>query len=320
VPFFFRYALNAYQALSTLKPDGVTVGAEHPGTTELIGLGMVSFGQCQFEGQVRRFALLDNLHIHPAFRRQGLAEYLTQWRIAQAQERIGREGVILAAIQQDNVGSLANAYKWCRQRVGQLTLGMFQPRTRPVTLPSAITIRAAHPSELDLIAQQLNTFYQGYNLYIPQTSETLGAWLAQPLGTTPFHHYVVAVSATGQLLAGLSLTEEYRVRTRQVPHLPTGIWLINKLLRLVPPDGELREVRIDKIWFASGGLEAARYLWETVRWRWGDRVTTLVVPFDPRGPVAAVYRIPLWMPRGSFTLAVSGPATMDDKKLIYPIL
>ena len=286
----------------------------------MIGLGTVSFGHCQFEGQVRRFALLENLHVHPDFRRQGVAKQLTRWRIARARERIGKEGVMLATIQQDNLGSLANARQWCRQRVGQLTLGISRPRTRPVKPQGAMTIRAARPSELHGIAQQLNTFYQDYNLYLPQTGETLEAWLAQSLCHTPFHHYLVAVSAAGQLQAGLALTEEYRARTRQVSHLPMDIRLLNTCLHVIPPDGELREVRIDKLWFASGCLEAARYLWETVRWQWRDRITALVVPFDPRGSLAAVCRIPLWMPRGAFTMAVSGPVTMDDQKVIYPIL
>lgn len=320
VSFSFRYQRDAYQVLSALKPHSLGVVATRPDHAELLGLGTVSFGQCQFEGQVGPFALLDNLHVHPAFRQQGMAATLSQWRIAAARDQIGAEGLLVAAIQQDNVGSLTNARRWCRQLVGRLTLGAFPLRTRPVNPPRALSLRPAELAELDLIAHSLNTFYHAYHLYPPETGETLQAWLGQTAGDIAFRGYWVAIDAAGQIQAGLGVTEAYRLRTRQVQAMPTGIRLINRLIRLIPPDGELREAWIDKFWFADGGLEAARSLWETVRWQWRDRANVVVIPFDPRSPLAAVCYLPFWRPRGVFTMAVSGPRPMDERRLIHPLL
>ena len=36
VPFYFRYAVDAYQALVALKPASIAVVAEHPSTQALI--------------------------------------------------------------------------------------------------------------------------------------------------------------------------------------------------------------------------------------------------------------------------------------------
>jgi hypothetical protein len=105
----------------------------------------------------------------------------------------------------------------------------------------------------------------------------------------------------------------------QVKQMPAAMRLINKLVNFVPPDGSLKQLGTSKIWFASGQLKAAQYLWEMVRWEWRAKASTITFFYDARSPIVDVFNRPFWMPTSSFTLAVDGPVLMQEEKLIYPL-
>ncbi len=77
----------------------------------LVGAGFVDFGHCNFEGELRDYASLSGVVVHPHFRRRGIASRLAQWRVEYAREHIGDGGVILTSIQEENTGSFAVAKK-----------------------------------------------------------------------------------------------------------------------------------------------------------------------------------------------------------------
>jgi len=63
-----RFEIGAYQALMSLHKDTVGVVTETPGYDGFVGIGLICFGQCQWEGEVRSSALLNMLMAHPDYR------------------------------------------------------------------------------------------------------------------------------------------------------------------------------------------------------------------------------------------------------------
>ena len=116
--FFSEFQQDVYETIVALRPGTVGVVAEAP-DKRLVGMGLVSFGKCQFEGELRPSAYFNSLSVHPEYRRQGIAARIGAWRINEAREHFqaaGSEGVIYAAIQGGNVGSMKTAASWSNQR------------------------------------------------------------------------------------------------------------------------------------------------------------------------------------------------------------
>lgn len=312
-----RYHLDAYTAFTATRPDSVGVVAEVPGFDGLAGAGFIHFGQCAFEGELRNYAALSGVVVHPDFRRQRIASQIAEWRVECAKERIGDEGVILATIQKGNEGSFAVAKKWSRQFAGETRAGAVRVRSKPPEPVNGIAVRSASSNEFDAMAEGLNAFYGDYNFFTPQTAELLATWLARTPFDTPINHCHIAVDASGEVVAGAGITEEYRTVEMQVHHIPATMRWLNKLVKIVPPDGALKQLSLNKIWFKPGQLKAAQLLWETIRWEWREKANTLTVFFDPRSPVAAVFKFPVWLPKGKFVMAIRGPVAMDEDALLY---
>src|SRR6187549_2338320 len=105
VAFYSEFHHDAYETLMALHPGSVGVVAEAP-DRRLVGMGLVAFGECQFEGEIRPSAYLNSLGVHPDYRRRGIASRIAAWRVNEANDRFkadGREGVIFAAIQGGNL-------------------------------------------------------------------------------------------------------------------------------------------------------------------------------------------------------------------------
>lgn len=314
-----HYHVDAYTASMAVYRDAIGVVAEANSDAKLVGAGFISFGRCQFEGRLCDYAALKGLVVRPDYRRQGIALQIAAWRAARARERVGEEGVLVAAIQEKNEGSFAVARSWSQQFVGELRNGVAQMRTAPPDSKLGLTVRPATAGDMETITERLDAFYQDYNFYEPHAAEALAEWLQETPLDTPFRHYYVVSDRAGNLLAGLGLVEQHRLVEMRVDQMPATISLLNKLVKLVPADGKLRQLSASKIWFAPDQTEAARFLWETVRWEWRDRANTLTFVYDPRSPLKDVFSIPFWMPRPSLSLAVTGPVPIQEERLIHPI-
>lgn len=313
-----HFEIEPYRALTLLQGDTAGVVAETPGFDGFVGSGLIRFDQCQWEGKMVPSALLNALVVHPDFRRRGLASQLARWREEFARHRIGEGGVIWAIIQQDNTGSERTACKWASQFLGQrVTIVPLRVRSAPPRHATHLEVRPALPSDLGEVAEQLNRYYQDYNLYSPETMNSLGAWLAETPFDSPFRHYRVVTDATGSLLGGIGLTENFRLRTTLITHLPPVLRIPNRIFHVVPADGRLREVALSRIWYAPGRLDAIRHLLETLRWEWRARATSMVLYTDVRSQLMHLLGLPERIGRTTVGIAVRTPIPCAQDRLIY---
>ncbi len=312
-----KYPLDAYQVLSLRHARTVGIVAETTQFQGLVGTGLVSFDKCFFEGEQVDCASLHTLMVHPDYRRQGIGTELAQWRHQYALQQLGNGSLIAASIQQGNIESLATAQKWCQQIEGEIQGSVTRMRGNPPSSMNNVTVRLAKSNELDEIVHRQNRFYQDYNFYSNDTPGKLSEWLGQTPFDDPFRHYYVAVDSQGNILSGLVLKEQYKLVTMQVTRMPVWASFLNKFLAVVPSDGILKQLAAERFWYATNQLEAASYLWETLRWEWRDQAGGLVCFFDPRSPLSEILRLPAWMPKSKFTFAVHGPKKMSKERLVY---
>jgi len=301
-----RFLVDPYTAWTALKPDLLGVVAEAADTDELVGTATVSFETIQFEGRALRVAHLENLKVHHAYRGQGLGTRLAQWRIERAQERYGADVTVMSGTTKDNTPSLATMKKWCNQFFGPLRVLPHTPRFEPPPPLAGISIRPATPDDYPAIVQQSNQFYADYNLYPPLTVDSLAARLGAALKV---YDYQVAVDAQNRLVAGTMISERARLLVDEFVNAPP------EMRPTLPPDGILRALEVGMTWFED--VDAARQLWQTIRWAYRERVNNPIANYDPRGPLAAVFETePGPVPPVEIVLAIRAPLTLNTDRLL----
>jgi len=312
-----EFPADPYATLLALRPGTMGVVAEDARQEGLVGMALMSFGDCWYEGEVRPSAYLYSLSVHPAVRRLGLGTRLVTWRVQAARERNGEDGVLFAGIQPGNIGSVRTAEHWSSQRFDRIRAVVAKPRSKPPRPRAGWHLRSVTDSEAPEVADRQNAFYAGCNLYATRDGTSLAEWRAfAPFGET-FRDYHVVVDERHGILAGVAATDEGRLLGSRVVGMAGPLRLANIVLRLVPKDGLVRRLTLEGLWFAPGREEAAAWLWESMRWHARDRASIVMTFFDVRSPLDDVIRMPRWMPAAPGTLVVSGPVPMREDRLIY---
>jgi GNAT superfamily N-acetyltransferase len=298
--------------------------AEVEGHDGPVGLGLVNLGESLYEGEVRPFAYLNSLSVHPDFRRRGIASRLALWRVDAAREhfrQVGKEGVIVAGIQSGNIGSIQTATKWSTQRLeGHSQLGIVKMRRKPPRRVGGLKLRRAQDGDWEELAARENEFYRDHNFYPPQTAQSLRAWRVQSAFGHPLHDYFVVVDGQGNIIAGLGMTDEGRLRTDRIVRMTAPLRLANLALKMVPRDGVVKRLRAEHLWFDEGRPEAGKYAWEAARWVWRDRASLLSIFFDPQSPVRQAISLPRFMPNNLGSLVLAGPVpAREDRPVFSPL-
>ena len=154
----------------------------------------------------------------------------------------------------------------------------------------------------------------------PWSASDLRGWIAASPFDEPVNHVLTAVDARGRLLAGMGLREQGRVQSYRIEHVPPHIRAADLLLHVLPPDRVLRNLVVDKVWFAPGHLDALRGLWQDTRWTWRDRGSNLLVTADLRSPALDAYGLRPWSPTTRLTVAARSPVPLEQGRLFEPVL
>jgi GNAT superfamily N-acetyltransferase len=311
-----RFQIDAYRAWTALKPNLAGVVAEALDTNEIVEAATVSFEDIQFEGDVLPSAFLENLKVHHAYRGQGLGSKLARWRIDRARQHFGEKGVILTGTTSDNTASQTVLKKWCKQFFGPLKVTPCSPLLNLPKPPTGITVRATEGRDLAEIAEKSNRFYANYNLYAPLSAEKLEATLKiEPQG----NHYRVVVNSSGAITAGAMMSERAILMVDEFRNVPPPLRVINRFAHIILADNRQRLMEVGHFWFDD--LASARYLWDSIRWEFRERASSVSIGYDPRGPFKDVVSIKPWhMPKIDIVIAINGPTIMGSHRLVANVL
>ena len=315
------FQVDPYVALTY---DGRQAGVvvEGDGSAGLAGLGLVEFGELVLRGRRNGFALLHSLVVHPDARRRGVARAIIDWRLRRARSVLGEDAIIAATIQKSNAGSFAAAARWATQFSEPISSVAMRLRSAtPAASGEAWEVRLARPEDLDAYAAGHAAFHQaGFDLWPPADTGTLRHWLGlTPVPGAPVNELWVITEPGGNILAGIGTTEVRRQSILQVERLPTTMRVFNKIFQVIPRGGTMEMVRLSRMWFGLGAEDAARHLFEVVRWRARERGNVLIATYDERGPLSGIVRPPRWMPRTSFSIALRAPEELRPDHPIEPV-
>ncbi len=317
VAFSTVYLDDPYAALAALHPGVVGVAAVEPAKPGIIGMGAMTLGRCQLEAEIHPYSYLFNISVRPEHRRRGIASQIYSWLIGTARERLGDDAVIIAGIQEGNEASIRAARVWSSDLLNLSQSAMTRMRDSEPRAPVHLQVREAAESEWEIIAQAQNGFYRDYNLYPPRSaSELRDLHSATPFGS-PIRRYFVAVDVKGEIAAGMSATDEGSIEPIQIVHMPLPMRIGNAILDILPSNGTVRRIPVRDLWFAPGRMEAATYLWESVRWLWRDRADAMMAFIDPRSPLAAAIPRMRFLPRNGGYIALAAPVRPSKERLLY---
>ncbi|HXQ32818.1 MAG TPA: GNAT family N-acetyltransferase [Anaerolineales bacterium] len=315
-----RFQVDPYLAIisgTEFRTRGVVV--ECAGYDGLIGMGTVRFSKVQYNNQVLPLAFLDGLKVKEEFRGNGLGYQIASWRIQKAREEFGDHCVIGTGMLYDNHASHAVASKWCREFAESAFDVRFVPMlTRKPKSLAGMHVREIDSSEYEEFTHKQNNFYRQYNLYPPSSPNSIVDALGVSVDGRKPYRYFAAFDTHGNLLAGAQTWARGLLKSDTVNNPPKLLRVLNKVMRLLPPDFTLRDVSVSGLWYESGQMKIAQFLWEMLRWEIRDQGTILTAAFDSRDPAMNVVRMKPWnQPRPKITLAIHGPTPIQRNQLLF---
>jgi len=318
VTFLTRYKYDYYPIQQSLRPNFVGLVAESSPSGGLVGVGMMSFGECQFNGGVRPYGYLGGLGVHREFRRRGIATEIVSGLLAIAEERYGPDRVIFAGIQAGNEASLRANMKWANQQIrGRNRFLIGKMRDRPPRKVGGISVRLARDDAYEAIASLQNGFYRNVNFYPPKRSQQLREWVAKRPFGREINRYYVAVDKHEQIVAGVGVTLEGHLMTTYVVRMPWFMKAANAVLRLLPSGNETRRMNGHWLWYKEGYEEACNYLWESVKWLERKEADLAWCSFDGDGPLGKAISLPRFPPTRGGTIVVNSSPDLEDDRPLY---
>ena len=290
--FTYEYQADVLEVSKASASD--LHGAAAVSNSEIIGMVLGDRKQIQLNGNVREAAYVSNLGVHPDFQRQGIAQGLSDFGLAYAENILGSDPILYAAITEGNISkALTKKYEFQSTKVIQG--GVVPMRRSAPKAKTGLSVRRASDDDLDEFANGLNTFYRDHNLWSPVTANGLQSLMEKEVaGIRPNALYVV--TRDENMLGGLSVSNLSSLVRMRLSNTPLPLRMLGALLGILPKDGVLDSLTIRRVWFREGELKAGRTLWQQIRYDLRQQGSSLGIAFDPRDKLTEVFQIPFWLP------------------------
>jgi len=311
------YRHDVYRSLLAQHPSLFGVVAEAPGVHGLAGFATAFVDGVTVAGRPYPTGHLENLKVRADLRRQGLGARLAAWRIAEAEKRFGGEGVVTAAIESSNAASIATARRWASQLVGPVSLRIARPSATPPK-ERGLVVRPLRDGDAAEVLAGVTAFYTDHDLVPVVSASRLAASLAETSLGEPIRQYRVVVAPDGSIVAGAGVGERFKLMTDHIDHIPLPLAVLGRIAGMIPPDRTIRSVELFLAWHAPGRIDAARQLWDAIRYEWRDRVTSVVGLADPRSTLIEAFHVGrLPGPKVELVVPVRSPVPIAPERLVY---
>jgi len=293
----------------------------HAAVAELDGelVGMV-FGEVrwvQYAGQVKPGVYISHLRVLPKHRRQGIARGLSDWALEYITDLLRSDAILYGAIMAGNV-SLKLADQYGFRSTEPIQGGIVPMQKHPPVSTPGLEVRPIKTDELPEFVKGMNTFYSEHNLWSPVSVDTLDEFMSREVaGVKPNQLYVAVRS--GEVVAGLSLSDQTKLVRMRLARAPWYVRLLGSWLGVLTASGVLDALTVRRVWFKEGELEAARYLWNSLRYDMREKGNCMGIAYDPRDRLSDVFQIPFWLPMFKARYLVRSTTPMEPERITYCI-
>ncbi len=284
---------------------------------EVVGMVFGEVRWVQYAGQVKPGVYISHLRVHPDHRRHGIARGLSDWAMEYITDLLRSDAILYGAIMAENISlKLADRYRF--QSTKPIQGGIVPMRKRsPASIPD-LDLRPAKRDELPDVVDGMNTFYGEHNLWSPVSVDTLDEFWGREVAGVNLNQLYVAVRS-GEVVAGLSLSDQTKLVRMRLARAPWYVRLVGGWLGVLPESGILEALTVRRVWFKEGELEAARYLWDSLRYDLRDQGNCMGIAYDPRDRLADVFQIPFWLPMFKARYLVRAFDPLEADRLTYCI-
>jgi hypothetical protein len=232
-----------------------------------------------------------------------------------ATKELGANPVLYAAVVENNISmGLVKSYPF--QSTHQIQGGIVPIRRRAARDKPNLAVRKATEDDLEDIANGMNDFYREHNLWRPVTPTSLRDFVEMEVaGISPNHLYIV--TKMGRIAGGLSISDQSELVRMRLEKPPFFLQLLGSILGVLPKSGILDSLTVRRVWFRDGELDAARYLWQYLRYHLRNQGNSLGIAYDPRDETADVFQLPFWLPMFNATYVIRTDQDLDPDRLIY---
>jgi hypothetical protein len=284
---------------------------------EIVGMAFGEVRWVQYAGQEVPGVYISHLRVHPDHRGHGIASELSDWALEYITDLLRPDAVLYGAVMAGNVSmKLADRYGF--KPTKPIQGGILPIRNSPPNPIPDLEVRVAERKELPVIAEGMNAFYREHNLWIPVSVDTLEDFLKQEVDEVKPNQLYVAVRGD-EVVAGLSLSDRTKLVRMRLARAPWYVRTLGNWLGLLPASGVLDALTVRRVWFREGELEAARYLWDTLRYDLREQGNCLGIAYDPRDKLADVFRVPFWLPMFKARYLVRASDPLEAERPIYCI-
>lgn len=284
---------------------------------EVVGMVFGEVRWVQYAGQEVPGVYISHLRVHPDHRQQGIARELADWALEYITDLLRSDAVLYGAIMAENV-SLKLADRYGFKATKPIQGGVVPMRKSPPKPIPGLEVRLAERNELSAIVEGMNAFYREHNLWIPVSVDTLEDFLRQEVDEIKPNQLYVAVRG-GEVVAGLSLSDRKEIVRMRLTRASWYVRMLGGWLGLLPASGVLEALTVRRVWFREGELEAARYLWDTLRYDLREQGNCMGIAYDPRDKLAEVFQIPFWVPMFKARYLVRASDPLEVERSIYCI-
>ena len=96
VQFALQFLIDPIEAFNLIQDRHKAFVVETADYEGFVGLSSVKFGQLNIDDKSLPFGLLNNLKVHPDFRRKGIAKTLADWGAQETDKEFGKNCVKIA--------------------------------------------------------------------------------------------------------------------------------------------------------------------------------------------------------------------------------
>lgn len=242
-----------------------------------------------------------NMAVHPDFRRQGIGAKIYQ----AVHKNCIDKGIDLffGNTEQRNFPQRGNLKKFSMTEVKSQIRAMVTTRRFRPSMPAGINIMRINGSDFGNWCESANEFYSHHNFWQPIRVDLLKAW-SSPTCEGCKHSLYAAKNSNGQLLAGLGIDDCSRLFTWVMNGVALPARIVGHLLKVTDGEGHVPFAKVILLWYRKGRQDAARLLWEWIRWDLRQNVRLIVAYYDPLSPLREVVRPSFYLPKTQSIRAV----------------